>query len=234
MAPKRPLQRLLRAVSRILLALLLIPAFYAIAALVGGLLPANGDWREPATGVTLYVETNGVHTGLLLPVNAAGIDWRGFVKPEHLADPRYAGSYLWIGWGDRHFYLETPTWADVRPGTLVRAAFGSGDTLMHVDHVVAPRPGPEVRPLRLSPAQYQRLAALVRAQFAVGPDGAPRPIPGYGPADVFYEAHGHYDAIHTCNAWTGSMLRRAGVRVGRWTPLSTTVMWWFKRPISRP
>ena len=230
MALPRPPHRLVRAAIRLLLALLLLPVSYIAAALVGGLVPANLAWRETDIGVTIYIETNGVHTGLLLPATAAGVDWRGFIRADHLADPRYAGRYLWIGWGDRRFFLETPGWADVKPGTLLSAAFGSGGTLMHVDHVATPRPGDAVRPLRLTPAQYRRLASLIRASFASGPSGGAIPLPGYGPADMFYEARGRYSLFNTCNNWTGSVLRRTGIRVGRWTPLSFTVMWWFDRP----
>jgi hypothetical protein len=46
---------------------------------------------------------------------------------------------------------------------------------------------------------------------------------GYGPADVFYEARGPYNVFFTCNEWTGAALRAAGIRMGRWTPLSQSV-----------
>lgn len=210
---------------------LVIIVAYVASGFTLGAIPAQTP-IDPPPGphdptVIAYVESNGVHTGLLLPVNAAGVDWSGLVKPAHLADPRYAGTHIWIGWGERDFYLVTPHWSDVRPLTLLHAAFGSNRTLMHVDHEVDPRPGPDVRPLRLSATQYRRLAATIRASFALRPDGSAIPLKGYGPADVFYEAQGRYDAIHTCNEWVGAVLRSAGVRIGRWTPFSQTVMWWF-------
>jgi uncharacterized protein (TIGR02117 family) len=198
---------------------------YVLAGVVGGMLPANGDWRPATPGdVTVWVESNGIHTGIIVPKVAAGIDWRGLARPEHLADPRYARwSHLSFGWGERTFYLETPSWWDVRPATVLAAAIGSGRTLMHVDHLPRPRPGDGARPIRLSAGEYRRLAAYIRASFA----GRPAPIRGYGANDVFYEARGRYSAFRTCNAWTGSALRTAGVRVGRWTPFPDTVMWWF-------
>lgn len=162
-----------------------------------------------------------------MPVNEAGVDWRRLARAGDLADPRYAGTHIWIGWGERAFFLETPRWSDVKPSNIVHAAFGSDRTLIHVDHELNPEPGPDVRPIRLSLQRYRRLAAIIRASFALRADGSAVAIRGYGPADAFYEARGRYDAIRTCNEWVGATLRAAGVRVGRWTPFSQTVMWWF-------
>lgn len=197
---------------------------YAAAGLIGGALPVNADRRPPSRGIMVFVESNGVHTGIVVPKVAAGIDWRDMARPEHLADPRYgAHPYLSFGWGDRAFYLETPTWGDVKPSTVLAAAFGSGDTLVHLDHLPRPAPTDDVRALLLSPTEYHRLAAFIRATVA----DRPRRHPGYGPYDAFYTGRGRYSVARTCNSWTGEALAHAGVRVGRWTPFPATVMWWF-------
>ena len=205
---------------RLLKAILLAPLLYLAAGAIGGAVPANPGWREAGKGVTIWVASNGWHSGLVLPARTREADWTGLVRARHLSDPARAGRYLWFGWGERDFYLNTPSWAELSPRTLIRAALGSPDTLVHVDHLDWP---PETaRPVRLSPREYRRLVHAIRASFAPGP-----PIAGYGPADIFYPAHGRYDLIRTCNWWTGRMLAEAGVRVGRWTPFSATVMQWF-------
>ncbi|WP_332908738.1 TIGR02117 family protein [Sphingomonas mollis] len=211
-------------VGRLFLAIGGVLAAYLVAGAIGGAIPINRDWRPAADGVTIFIETNGIHTGIIVPKMAAGIDWRPIARPEHLADPRYAHfDHLAFGWGERTFYLETPTWADVRPSTIVAAAIGSDDTLVHVEHLPRPVPGRNVRAVVLSVAEYRRLAAFIAAGFA--PGGGHRP--GYAGYDAFYTATGHYDAIRTCNAWTGNALAVAGVRVGMWTPFPATVMQWF-------
>ncbi|MGN6620866.1 MAG: DUF2459 domain-containing protein, partial [Sphingomonas sp.] len=92
----------------------------------------------------------------------------------------------------------------------------------------APSNTPQARAIVLRPAEYRRLAAFIRASFATAPAGErPEIFRGYGDYDAFYSASGRYDALMTCNAWTGMALRRAGVRVGVWTPFATTVMGWF-------
>ncbi len=199
-------------------------ALYLVAGAIGGAIPVNRDRQAPATGITIFVETNGVHTGIIVPKLAAGIDWRRIVRPADLRDPRYAGyNHLSFGWGERGFYLGTPTWADLRPGTIVAAAIGSDDTLVHVDHLPRPVPAADVRALVLRPDEYRRLARFIATSIAAG--GERRH--GYADYDAFYAARGHYDAIRTCNDWTGAALRRAGVKMGRWTPFPATVMQWL-------
>ncbi|MFS0772181.1 TIGR02117 family protein [Sphingomonas sp. 1P08PE] len=213
-----------RWLLRLLLAVAALPVVWLVAGAIGGAVPVNRDWRAPAAGITIYVETNGVHTGIVVPKLAAGIDWRRLARAQDLADPRYAGyDHLSFGWGERGFYLGTPTWAELRPGTIVAAALGSDDTLVHVDHLPRPAPGPQVRALVLRPAEYRRLARFIAA--SVAPGGERRH--GYADYDAFYQGRGHYDAITTCNEWTGAALRHAGVRMGAWTPFPATVMQWL-------
>lgn len=214
--------RLVALVRRAAATLALLLLGYGAAGLVGGAVPVNAGWRPPPQGVTIWVESNGIHTGLLVPKVAAGIDWRPWAPAGHLRDPRYGGyGYLAIGWGERDFYLGTPRWADLRPGTVLAAALGSGRTLLHVEHL--PAPGPDARRIVLRPEEYRRLVRFIAASRA----GGGRRWRGYGPNDVFYDARGRYDALRTCNSWTGEALAAAGVRVGRWTPFPVTVTGWF-------
>jgi uncharacterized protein (TIGR02117 family) len=217
---------ILKIIVRVLLALIAFPVLYFGGALVGGLIPANAAWREAERGVTIFVRTNGVHTWLMVPTFAAGVDWRGLAPAEHIRDPRYAGNYLAIGYGNRDFYLNTPTWADLSPRTALAAAFGRGPSLVHVEHESDPAPDEYQRPMTLSEDEYRRLAAHIRGSFALGRDGRSIPLlgRGYGPADVFYEGRGPYNAYRTCNEWTGEALRAAGVKTGVWTPLSESIM----------
>jgi uncharacterized protein (TIGR02117 family) len=197
---------------------------YLVAGAIGGAIPAPGWQVRPAAGVTIFVESNGIHTGIVVPKLAAGVDWRPLARPEHLADPRYAGhDHLSFGWGERAFYLETPTWADVRPSTILHAAIGSDRTLVHIDHLPRPDVGPQVKAVVLRPEEYRRVAAFIAASIAPGGEHAR----GYHGYDAFYEGRGRYTAITTCNAWTGAALRAAGVRMGRWTPFPATVLQWL-------
>ena len=203
--------------------LALIFAGYALAVLVGSWTAVNPGWHAPARGVTVWVEDNGVHTSIVLPKSAAGVDWAATFPARDLGDPAYARwGHVAVSWGERGFFVGTPTWWDVRPAALVRAAWGSEATVLHVEHVAPPVAGDDVKAVVLRPAEYRRLAAYVHASLGQG-----AVVKGYGGDDAFYPARGRYDAVHTCNDWTGRAFAFAGVRMGRWTPTSGAVMRWF-------
>lgn len=216
--------RSLRRRYRVALTVAALIGAYPLVGLAGGAIPRNAGWRAAEKGVTIYVESNGVHVGLIVPKVAAGVDWRPIFRPSDLADPRFAAhDHVAIGWGERDFFLNTPTWGDISSRTILAAALGSNRTLLHVEHIATPRVGGDVRAVVLQPVEYRRLAAYVRATLVEG--GAHHR--GYAGYDVFYPARGRYDAYQTCNAWAGDTLRFAGVRVGAWTPFPATVLWWF-------
>lgn len=201
----------------------LIVVTYVGISFVGAHIPRNPDWSEPSSGVAIYVASNGHHTGLILPASGHGVDWLRRAKPDHLPDPQGLGRWLLFGWGDRDFYLNTPTWDDVSAWTAIVAITGTGSSLVHVDHLDDPADAVTIRPLRLRRAEYLRLAAFIEASFAEG-----GPVPGYGQRDVFYPARGRYSMFYTCNSWVGDALAAAGVRVGLWTPFAGGIMRWFE------
>ena len=208
------------------LLLFLIPPVYLGAALLGALIPANPSWREPNQGITVFVETNGVHTWIVMPLVTPEMDWRRLVPATDIRDPTLAGSHVAIGYGDRDFYLNTPEWKDLTIGRALGAAFGTGESLVHVYHEPRPVADDTYRPIRLTPAQYRRLASYVAASFRRNAAGRTVPLigRGYGPTDVFYEARGRYNLFFTCNEWAGEGLRQAGVGVGIWTPFTQMIM----------
>jgi len=218
-----------RLALRGLALLVAIPLTYLLAALAGGLIPANSGWTEPSEGVRIFVETNGVHTWIVVPTVTPYMDWRPLAPAADIRDPSQGGNYLAIGYGNRDFYLNTPAWKDLTVGRALGAAFGNGSTLLHVDHETDPQPSDFERPVMLRPEEYRRLVAVIAARFRRDAVGKTMPLRGrgYGASDIFYEAYGTYNALYTCNSWSGAMLRQAGVRTGIWTPLSQSVMWRF-------
>ena len=222
------MRRAFKYIVRGLAALLAVPAGYFLLALILGAIPANPGWREPERGVTIYVRTNGVHTWLLVPKVTPQMDWRPMLPGAHLKDRDWgAGDHVALGYGNRTFYLETPTWGDLTMKNAFLAAFGQGRSLMHADHDHQPTADANQRPLVLRGAEYRRLAAFILASFQRGENGRAIPLlgRGYGGSDMFYEAVGPYSAVYTCNSWTGAALRFAGVRTGLWTPMSQSLMW---------
>jgi uncharacterized protein (TIGR02117 family) len=206
---------------------LLVIGLYMSGALVGSYVPANSDWQQPNDGIDIFVETNGVHVSLVVPMAAAGEDLSDLIRPEHLLNRDLYGTHAMIGWGHGRVYRNAQTWGDVKSGDVSSAIFGSDYTTLHVYHVINPRALPHRKILRVSPQQYHIIISQIRRTFRLDKAGQSRAHAAYGPDNLFYDSNGHYSAIHTCNNWTGNILRNAGVRIGIWTPMPGGVMRWF-------
>ena len=215
------------ALRRILLAITAIPLAYLLAALVGALIPVNAGWREPDHGITIYLADNGVHVDLILPASAQGLDWRPLLPKSDVDQVPADAGWVAFGAGERRVYLETPTWGDITPRTLWAATTG-GERVMHVEWTSDPTYA--ARAIRLTPEQYRRLWAAIRAGFALDRNGQPVRVdhPGYGPRDAFYEGAGKASAIDTCNQWVASRLRLAGVKAPLWSPFAQGLMWRYR------
>jgi len=222
-APQALARRLIRFAGAVLAGILVGIAVFALAGWIGSAIPRNAGWQEPERGVQIMVESNGVHTALILPLVTPQKDWRGDFPATDLAVPGRPYTHLSISWGEREVFLDTPTWSDLSPINVARVIGVGGDGLLHVAHYVRPAPSADARPLTLRPAEYARLVAAI--ERASPPHPRTRHA-GYGPQDVFYDAPGRYTAANTCNQWTSNMLAEAGVRTGWWTPFAGGVMKW--------
>lgn len=213
---------------RAVFAVLAIPALYLLAALIGSLVPVNRGWTEPDDGITIYIANNGIHSDIVMPDRAAGLDWTPFVPKKDFTAPSPDAKWVAFGSGEERVYLETPRWQDIRPGTIWSALTG-GRRVMHVEWIA--NPDYMDRAIRLRPEEYRRLWAAVRADFKLNADSKPERIdhPGYGRSDAFYWANGKFHALKTCNSWAADRLRLAGVKTSLWPPFAQGLNWRYRR-----
>jgi uncharacterized protein (TIGR02117 family) len=216
-----------RAVALLATGLVLLCAAWLGAALVLGSVDGAGDKGEPGAAITVGVISNGYHASLVLPAVSPTVDWRTIFDPGDTGSGAPGAAWLILGWGDRAFYMETRTIADVRPLTLVRALAGLGDTALQAIWIDDPRRFSDIRYVQISPARYRRMVAQVLARAQRGADG--RAIlhagKGYGGNDAFYAAHGRYSPWRTCNEWVADVLRAGGIAVPVWAPLPQPLLW---------
>jgi uncharacterized protein (TIGR02117 family) len=204
-------------------------ALYLLAALVGSLVPVNRGWTEPAKGTTVYLIDNGIHTDLIMPIEAQGLSWAKLLPRRDFEAIDENASFVAFGAGEERVYLETPTWWDLKPRTVWSALTG-GKQVIHVQYVPAPA-SDRFRQVKLRPEEYRRLWAAVRAGFALDQRGRPQRIdhPGYGPSDAFYRAAGKASVVNTCNSWVAELLRLAGVKTSLWAPFAKGLLWRYSR-----
>ncbi|AWY19173.1 DUF2459 domain-containing protein [Moraxella bovis] len=136
-----------------------------------------------------------------------------------------ADNWVSIGWGDRDFYLNTPTWADLQADTAFNALFGLSTSVLHVsfepDKTV--QTCQKCRKITLTPHQYQGIIAHIRATL---PAERPFAISNarYWHNDAFYPAVGSYNAFYTCNSWVNHGFQKADVKTALWTVLDIGVI----------
>lgn len=215
--------------------LALLAVGYPLAGWIGSSIPENDNpelRQDSEDTVEIMVETNGTHTGIIVPVVTATKDWRESFPSAAMTDAQgRIPSHLAIGWGEREVFLHVPTWGDLKASTALRIATVGGDALMRVSHYVRPAPSTHHRPVRITSAQYSQLVSAIESALPEVPPGQSREIlRGTFADDAYYEAHGSYSLANTCNTWVGDALAQAGIEMGVWTPFAGGVMKWIPEP----
>jgi len=200
-----------------------------ILLLVLGTVVPRPFFADETSGVRdreILLLSNPIHTDIALPVDDDLRRVFSELQEGGIAVNHPAAAYLVFGWGGRSFYIQTPTWADLKPMPVVRS-LTLDQSVMHVD-VTGDFPADlaGVKRLRISEAGYQRLVAGIRASF-LRDNGKVQLISGasYSLTDGFFEANGWFNALAGCNTWSAAMLRQAGIRTGWWTPLPPLLRW---------
>ncbi len=220
------LKQAMRYTLRTLLALFAAIACYAVVAFVLSRISVPGE-NVSHVEVTAYILSNGVHTDIVLPIRNGERDWSKVLPITHTTGRDSTAEWVAFGWGDKGFYLETPTWGDLTARVAFKAMFALGSSAMHVTYHKGMKEGPLCKRLRLSRAQYQRLAAYIEQSFARDPAGRMQVIDthaNYGPNDAFYEGVGSYHLFHTCNTWTNNALKACGQKACVWTALDGGIL----------
>jgi uncharacterized protein (TIGR02117 family) len=217
----------LRLFGRLCLGLVAFVLLYAALAFALPRIPVNSEYEQPEHGLRAFVESNGVHTDFVVPIRSTLVDWTEHFPLEWFeqVDPTF--EYISFGWGDKGFYLDTPTWRELTFSTAFKAVFFLGSSAVHVTYYRYPPLASETcRRLPLTDEQYKELIAYVLASFQRDEDGRVMRIDhaGYTPCDRFFEGKGKYSLVHTCNSWTGSGLDEIGVKTGLWTPFAWDVL----------
>lgn len=203
-------RRRLAVVAAIVIAALAI-------ALVATDLPGDAALYPAKPGsrtITVYVVSNGFHTGLAIPrselVGAPGAGLAAVTQRFDLYD------FLEFGWGEEQFYRGTPNIAAFQWRLAMRALFWPNQTVVQVVGLAQPPPivfaGASLVRIDLSTEGFARLAARLDDSFGRGSDGSPIEIaPGlYGPS-LFYRATGQTGLFNVCNNWIGRLLNAAGL-----------------------
>jgi uncharacterized protein (TIGR02117 family) len=176
--------------------------------------------------VAIYIQTNGVHTDIIVPTRNDQKDWSRDVKFENTISKDTSYRYLGMGWGDKGFYLETPTWADLKASVAFKATTGLSTTAIHATYFNSITEDSACKKILISKEQYGRLITYIDNSFQKDENGHSINIKtnaNYGNDDAFYEANGSYSMFYTCNTWANNALKMCGQKCCVWTPFYTGI-----------
>jgi uncharacterized protein (TIGR02117 family) len=182
----------------------LIP-IVCVACAAPGKVAESESWQDE---VPIYLIRHGWHTGIA--IRSADISIA--IWPEALDFPQ--AQYLEVGWGEADFY-------QARRFDLLlalKAALLPNPSVLHVAGMPGPVQdffvGEEIVELRVSRDGLRGLVRYIYDSYERPAGGRTTAIgPGLYEDSRFYPARGHFYLFNTCNSWTVSALRAAGLVV---------------------
>ncbi|SHL84156.1 conserved hypothetical protein [Chryseobacterium polytrichastri] len=187
----------------------------------------DGEKKE----IPIYIYTNGVHTDIVMPVKNDMQDWSKKIPFANTKSKKTDYNYIGVGWGDKGFYLDTPTWADLKFSTAFKAAFWLGESAMHCTYYKTMTEADDCKIIMISRSQYKKLVQFVNDKFDKDQNGNFILIPTnavYSDNDAFYDAQGKYSFLYTCNTWSNNALKAAGQKAAFWTPTDAGIFQHYK------
>jgi uncharacterized protein (TIGR02117 family) len=188
--------------------------------------------NEKNATIEIWLMKSGVHTDFVVPVKTKIKDWSLEFPYENTNAKDTTTPLIAIGWGDKNFYMNTPTWADLTFKTAISAMAGLGSSSIHATYyyyILSDRP---VISLKLSENQYRKLVKYIESSLYRNKKNQaifiqPRIKAVMGENDAYYEAKNNYSVFKTCNSWINSGLKAANKKACLWTPFAGGIFYQY-------
>jgi uncharacterized protein (TIGR02117 family) len=219
-----------KALLKLVLGFVAFVVFYLLLAVI---LSVWSVKKEPGTAndIAIYILTNGDHTDVVVPVKTPVIDWSKELSYQNTIAKDTTSRYLAIGWGDKGFYLNTPTWADLKFSTAFKAAFALSTSAIHATYYQDMPESNNCKKIMISNDQYRRMVAFIDSSFRRDASGSVINIKtnaNYGTTDAFYDAKRKYNLFYTCNTWANNVLKAGGQTACVWTPFDRGIFYHYR------
>ncbi|MDF1695290.1 MAG: DUF2459 domain-containing protein [Saprospiraceae bacterium] len=194
-------------------------ALYAFLACTLSILGTSPEKHQCRQHKEIYLSTNGVHIDIIIP--------KVYIDDLFVSDLKIKApiQFVAFGWGDKGFYLETPTWGDLTFSTAIHAMFWNSETAMHVSRYK--NTYSDWKKIPICDKQLQSLLLYIQKSFKKNQNQKIMEIQnsGYSYYDTFYEANGSYSCIQTCNFWVNKGLKRADIKTSIWSPFDRGILY---------
>ncbi|TBR60110.1 hypothetical protein B4U84_04225 [Westiellopsis prolifica IICB1] len=206
-------------------------SFTLILLAISAFVPRKWQYSSQSNcDIQICVSNTGIHSNIIVPTKNNIFDWHKFFSLSKIGidtTPDY--NYLSFGWGDKDFYMLTPSLSDLKFSTTFNALFMPTSSVMYVKGYQVIPTDLEVKCIQLSKNDYSRLIEYIQSSFQIDTKGKTiRLGDGHTVNAGFYAAVGSYSILRNCNSWTASGLRRANINTPLWDGLSSAIIFHLK------
>ncbi|WP_242045435.1 MULTISPECIES: TIGR02117 family protein [unclassified Calothrix] len=194
---------------------------------LGVLIPRKWSYQQQDNcNLDVCISNTGIHSNIILPTKNYAFDWHEYISVEGIGIDNFNDyNYLSFGWGDRAFYMSTPSMADLQLSTTFKALFLPTPSVLYVKGYQLIPDNLEVKCIKVNKNNYLQLIKFIQATFKVDDRGRVIRIGnGHTTNAGFYDAFGSYSILRNCNNWTTEALRQADVNTPLWGGLSAAIM----------
>ena len=195
-----------------IIAIILIPVVYLLLSLILTFIPVNNKENDEDKYKSIYLNSNGVHLNIIIPKNEIDTKLLDGLKYDK------EDNYFSFGWGDKNFYLKTPTWSDLTFKNTFLALFINSSALIHLNRYHSIQK--DWVEIKVDQNQLDKINLYIYRSFYF--DSLDKKVllinKGYSNNDDFYEATGNFSCFKTCNSWVNSGLKESDIKACVWTP----------------
>lgn len=189
-----------------------VPILYILISLILTFIPANKTEETLEKNNSIYITSNGVHLDLILhekDVDPIILDGLIYTENE---------DYFSFGWGEKIFYMNTPSWNDLTIMNSFRALFLKNSAMIHLTRYSSFNQ--EWVEIKVNQNQLHKINQYIYQSFSVDSLNKKTLLPdkGYSNNDDFYDAEGRFSCFKTCNTWVNTGLKESDIDACLWTP----------------
>lgn len=204
---------------------------YVLSTFILSRITVEGQSNKGAN-IQIYLMKSGVHSDFIVPVKNEIKDWRSEFPLENTGFKDSSSKLLSIGWGDKTFYMNTPTWGDLSVKTAVTVPFGLGPSAIHATYYQQLLDDRPIVCLRVTPKQYRRLVCYIENTLERTASGKTKYIKATLPGvvsgnDAYYAAKGRYSLFFTCNSWVNAGLKACQQKACYWTAFAGGIFYQY-------
>jgi len=228
---KKWIKKTVKYIFRSLLAFICFIAIYLLSAYACKFITTNNDYVVPKNGTEVFIISNGVHADICFPLANKDTLWSKYFDVKVFSTLKNKPKYISFGWGDKGFFLDTPTWADLTVKTAFKALFVPSSAAIHVSYLdYAPQISETTKSFIIDRKALKKMEQYIISYVQLK-NNSPILIDCCRYPNVhdnFYEAKGKYHLFRTCNVWTNQVIKEAGVKTSIWTPFDSSILYQFE------